>query len=1136
MALVVNTNIASLNAQRQLNSTTNEMSTAMERLSSGKRINSAADDSAGLAISTRMTSQVKGLTAAIRNANDGISIVQTAEGALDEVTDMLQRMRELAVQAASGSNSAADLTSLDSEVSDLLDEIDRVATTTRFNNINILDGSYGVDLQIGDQADQTLGLSIADMSTSAMGETASGLGTAATSASVSTSGSNDSADYLGRSILVGDGSTTATVSISANASADAVAASATASLVGDDYGDATSRVISTVAYEQNTVDMTGAANRVLQVRVKDSGFVNVDFSDALATQLGLTVAQLEDGTNFDGDIVKAADLMAAMQSALDENFSGDYAVTVSVNEFGAIEFADSDGRIDRIALREGVASDSTAGTFVQTFVDEDITGVRATNLIGQGSSSSTVDMGIDDVSVFKVKVNGASTYTTVDFLDKLNDASIVKDRDQMFAYELVDAIQAELDELFTGDDAVTVGFAANGQLTFSVAGGDRTLEFAEGTYTATDGTATAATFVQEFISNNATPTVSNKTSSLDLSSFNSLDLSDMSRAFQEDDFAINVRVNGGTATDIDLAPYLQANVADYDSISGEEIASALQAAFNDTFTGDDAITVTMRYDGVLDFDVAGGAQVLEIHEADVDADGTYGTFASNFIDSSISTAATSFIVNENILGATTVGDVDYGGYVSATATLVTNIANTLEDSATTEYEIAAGGGARVTPFAVDDLNSAFATADTTATAGLTVTAANDAIGIALDDATAVTVTVDAGEYATLEAYAASLQYEIDASGQFDGENALTVGVEYYTNGSTATSEADGAVARLVLSSEFGKKIELSGEATTSTTVNGFAFFGDELDTAIDATYMFQELGISPDDTLYRTHDRVDGGIDTTAGSGIVNLSVVQGGSTYSYALTLDQDANTSFDDFASDLQAKANAAFVAQGLTFTASNNDGTLTFAMDDAGAATFSLSGTIMDNALGGELSGTGYEAGVTSMSDVVSAVNSELANAGVNVSASYSEDSSAWTFESTATGSAAQVTVSGSDLSQLSMTAGSANGTDSTATAGVLSDVSVASADAASNALASIDNAIEYISAQRADLGATENRLTHTINNLSNVVENTSAARSRIEDADYAVEAANLAKMQVMQQAGTAMLAQANAQAQIVLSLLG
>ena len=124
MALVVNTNIPSLAAQRYLAESRNEMETAMERLSSGKRINSAADDAAGLAISTRMDSQIRGINMAIKNANDGISMVQTAEGALQEVTDMLQRMRELALQSVQGSNNDEDRAALDAEVQQLMKGLD----------------------------------------------------------------------------------------------------------------------------------------------------------------------------------------------------------------------------------------------------------------------------------------------------------------------------------------------------------------------------------------------------------------------------------------------------------------------------------------------------------------------------------------------------------------------------------------------------------------------------------------------------------------------------------------------------------------------------------------------------------------------------------------------------------------------------------------------------------------------------------------------------------------------------------------------------------------------------------------------------------------------------------------------------
>ena len=169
MALVVNTNVPSIASQRYLMESRNEMETAMERLSSGKRINSSADDAAGLSIATRMDTQTRGLNMAIRNANDGISIVQSAEGAMQEVTEMLQRMRELAVQSSSGANSATDRAALDAEVQALKDEINRVSETTLFNNVNLLDGSYAASMQIGSNAGDVMNISIGDISTSALG-------------------------------------------------------------------------------------------------------------------------------------------------------------------------------------------------------------------------------------------------------------------------------------------------------------------------------------------------------------------------------------------------------------------------------------------------------------------------------------------------------------------------------------------------------------------------------------------------------------------------------------------------------------------------------------------------------------------------------------------------------------------------------------------------------------------------------------------------------------------------------------------------------------------------------------------------------------------------------------------------------
>ena len=150
MASTINTNINSLNAQRNLGTSQSSLATSMQRLSSGLRVNSAKDDAAGLAISERMNTQVRGLTVGARNSNDGISLAQTAEGALGKVGDMLQRMRELAVQAGNATNSVADRKALQSEVKQLADEVDRVAKQTTFNGQKILDGSFsGAVFQVG---------------------------------------------------------------------------------------------------------------------------------------------------------------------------------------------------------------------------------------------------------------------------------------------------------------------------------------------------------------------------------------------------------------------------------------------------------------------------------------------------------------------------------------------------------------------------------------------------------------------------------------------------------------------------------------------------------------------------------------------------------------------------------------------------------------------------------------------------------------------------------------------------------------------------------------------------------------------------------------------------------------------------
>jgi flagellin len=165
----INTNTASMNAQYYLAKTNKEMESSMAKLSSGLKVNSAADDAAGLAIANRMTSQIKGLNMAIKNASDTVALAQTAEGAMDEVSNMLQRIRELAVQASNGTINDSDRASLDSEVQALKTEIDRVSQYTQFNNQNLLDGTFSKQFQIGDKSGQTVGLDITSVSTASLG-------------------------------------------------------------------------------------------------------------------------------------------------------------------------------------------------------------------------------------------------------------------------------------------------------------------------------------------------------------------------------------------------------------------------------------------------------------------------------------------------------------------------------------------------------------------------------------------------------------------------------------------------------------------------------------------------------------------------------------------------------------------------------------------------------------------------------------------------------------------------------------------------------------------------------------------------------------------------------------------------------
>ena len=199
MPLVVNTNLGSLSAQRSLATSGTELKTAMERLSSGKKINTAADDAAGFAIAERMTAQIRGLNMATKNANDGLAMLAVIENATNDVTDMLQRMRELAVQAANDTNGSTDRSFLQEEVNSLIAEVDRVATQTVYNNKVVLDGSLNGSIQVGTEAGQNVDFSIDSIKSVHLGHNVSNFEERGdvTDATKGTTGTGDAATYDG---------------------------------------------------------------------------------------------------------------------------------------------------------------------------------------------------------------------------------------------------------------------------------------------------------------------------------------------------------------------------------------------------------------------------------------------------------------------------------------------------------------------------------------------------------------------------------------------------------------------------------------------------------------------------------------------------------------------------------------------------------------------------------------------------------------------------------------------------------------------------------------------------------------------------------------------------------------------------
>ncbi|MBP9227170.1 MAG: flagellin domain-containing protein [Azonexus sp.] len=353
MPQVINTNISSLNAQRNLNSSQSALATSLQRLSSGLRINSAKDDAAGLAISDRMTSQIRGLNQAARNANDGVSLAQTAEGGLAEVANNLQRIRELAVQSANSTNTSSDRTSLNAEVTQLLAEIQRVSTTSQFNGQNILDGTFtAAQFQVGANANQTITASVGNAQTTAIG-----------SYQITSGGTAVSGNALIAGALTLNG---IDVGSSTSGSAEAIAAS---------INSATIRTGVTASALTTVSSSTAAANALLANQSLQSGDLVIN---------GVSIGAVAGSSNV---ATQGANVAAAINAV--SNATGVSAVANSGT--GQLTLTSSTGKTIDITTNASVTADGATRVENATGLElADATKVKAVNTLTFGGTTDGV--------------------------------------------------------------------------------------------------------------------------------------------------------------------------------------------------------------------------------------------------------------------------------------------------------------------------------------------------------------------------------------------------------------------------------------------------------------------------------------------------------------------------------------------------------------------------------------------------------------------------------------------------------------------------------------------------------------------------------------------------------------------------
>jgi len=1095
------------------------LSTAMERLSTGKRINSAADDAAGLSIGTRMDAQVKGLNMAIKNANDAISVTQTAEGAMQEVTSILQRMRELSVQSANDTNSAEDRAFLQQEVTQLSSEIDRISSTTQFNGINVLDGSFkGKVFQIGANQGQTMGLTIGSMKSSVLGVASGNTAVSASGASGASAAStiSDAAakgvaatatvvklgftesdaytfkvadDVSGLAAVGVDKATTGKLDLTSDVSKRDFAVALNKSFK-ESALDTKLSGSATVAPTTDITDPAKYADLKLSISINGGTPVNsIDLRSRLLSQGAYTRGGAQAGAAAHPTAVTSADLAQALQDELQALY-GDSIETAITG--GKMEISDKQGR--KIEVSQGAGSGAIFGT--------DVVNVGALKVDANIQSNLSAAWNGNDLVI----TNKAGGKTTVSAYDTTGTSQVKFDA-------VTDAQANQRDPIIlvaaaAADKAVTykgIVEKSSLQMTFSDRLGD--------------GTKAADAIFNFKLTNGAGDEYADLSGGLNLKSTNTD--ADVVKAVKD---AIATGITTLTATGDDTFNADEFEVGFSNNVLTITNTSGRALAISEFSSTDGTVTVNPTNE-------PGAAKVLSSQTAH------YSTLKMG--------------INTSNLGAkVNLSDVTDG---SKFTLLIDGVPS--------------ADGALVLDFgAAKDLSDgdALATALQTAITGLTDTIENPTTKLKenLDD---VKVTYDASTATMIVRDARGRSISIAAATTNLGAGQ---GLVFANDGGTGSVNKNAAVLTTsgVAQGDVYNTTKVTMSLSQDSSKLNFKVNGVVLKSGVGAFVEWDATKDFQGSDMKKQLDAMMVSLNANHPDNVFEYSVSGKDITF-----LQRDGGAiKVSDFATDTGYDAVTA------TLTPAAGQGTAKVIGQNEQVKTANASG-VKATATTATLKLTGDDLYSLSVSDgkntytmapttvdlldanstrkFVDTLNSAMG--GSNIKASMDTKGNlfltdetggdvALTNFSSATGKAATWTPKQGQGSTLSLTGSGAVPFSGEVPAGgvavvtpsagsSVSQISIATQDGASKALKVIDSALSYVNNERSKLGAVENRLTHTIDNLTNVVTNTAASKSRIVDTDYATETTELARSQIIQQAATAMLAQANQSAQGVLSLL-